>query len=156
MKKIFLATAVTAFCFSFLSAGCAKANDGESGGARMAAKEIYISVGGEKLKAELYDTAAAAALLELLEKGRLVYYADDYGGFEKVGDLGVSLPKSDVRVTSAPGDIFLYQGNKLCVFVGNNAYSYTKIGKITGVDEEFLRSFLKIGEGRVEITLSLD
>lgn len=61
----------------------------------------------------------------------------DYGGFEKVGDLGFNLTTNDTKLNAEVNDIMLYQGNKIVLFYGQNTYTYTKLGKIinnTGVD----------------------
>ena len=42
--------------------------------------------------------------------------AHEYGGFEKVGDLGFSLPREDTSITTKVGDIVLYQGNQISIF----------------------------------------
>ena len=53
-----------------------------------------------------------------------------YGDFEQVGDIGYEVPTSDERITTVPGDIVIYQSNKLVVFFGSNTWEYTKIGHI--------------------------
>ena len=48
-----------------------------------------------------------------LKKENITVNASEYGGFEKVGDLGFSLPTSDENIGTNPGDIVLYQGDKI-------------------------------------------
>ena len=81
--------------------------------------------------------------------------ADDYGGFEKVGSLGFSMPRSDERITTSSGDVMLYQGDNIVIFYGSNSWAYTPLGRIEGLDDAALESFLQAGGGEVKITLSL-
>ena len=75
----------------------------------------------------------------------------DYGGFEKVGPLGQSLPTSNSQTTTQSGDIVLYQGNQVVIFYGSNTWSYTRLGRIDNLSgwEEAL------GRGDVSVTFSL-
>ena len=77
------------------------------------------------------------------------------GGFEIWGALGFSLPTSDQQITAQPGDVILYNGSNICIFYGSNSWSYTRLGKIEGLSESELRSFLKAGESNISVTLSL-
>ena len=61
------------------------------------------------------------------ENGPLTLSLHEYGGFEKVGPLGQSLPTEDRQITTRSGDIVLYQGNQLVLFYGSNSWSYTKL-----------------------------
>lgn len=117
--------------------------------------EMYLTIGENKLKVALAKNEATAALITRLNEGDIVYYADDYGDFEKVGGLGFSLPRSDTQIVTAAGDVVLYQGNQLVLFYGNNSWSYTRIGKIEGYSVSELRTLLGAGQGRVKVTVSL-
>ncbi len=76
---------------------------------------------------------------------------DDYGGFEKVGLLGHTLPSSDTQITTVPGDVILYNGNQLTIHYGNNSWSYTRLAKIDDVTD--LQT--KLGTGTQTVVLSL-
>ncbi len=52
-------------------------------------EEIYVYLNGNRLALSLADNSSARALAELLKDKDLSYEADDFGGFEKVGDLGI-------------------------------------------------------------------
>ena len=54
-----------------------------------------------------------------------------------------------------PGDVILYNGSNICIFYGTNSWSYTRLGKIDGLSESELRTFLKAGESSITVTLSL-
>ena len=116
---------------------------------------MYITVNGKRAEVTLADNSATAELVKILKNSDIVYYADDYGGFEKVGNLGHTLPKSDTQITTEAGDIMLYLGNQIVIFYGSNSWSYTRLGKINGYSAEEIASLLGAGQGRVQITLSL-
>ena len=52
---------------------------------------MYIKIGEESAAMRLALSDAARELKDRLAEGDIVYTADDYGGFEKVGELGFSL-----------------------------------------------------------------
>lgn len=115
---------------------------------------MNLSVNGKTLKVNLADNAATKALIERLKEGTITYNAHDYGGFEKVGALGFSLPANDTYITTEPGDIMLYTSNQFCIFFDSNSWEYTPIGKIKGMTKQQLKD--AFGKGEVSITLSLD
>ena len=116
--------------------------------------KVLLKVGGNTMTATLTDNEATRELTKLLEQGDITIRMSDYGGFEKVGALPQSLPTSNTQITTAPGDIMLYQGNQMVIFYGSNSWSYTRLGKIDGATESNLRQFL--GNGDIVLTLSLE
>ena len=70
--------------------------------------QIRIIVGDDSFIVKLEDNESAAALRELLEDGDKTISASNYGGFEKVCQLGQTLPSNDVQTTTAAGDVMLY------------------------------------------------
>lgn len=117
---------------------------------------MNISINGKTLTAIMAANSSADALKELLEKGNLTFSASDYGGFEKVGDIGHDLPQNNEQISTEPGDIILYQGNAICLYFGKNSWSFTRLGKINYSSEKELREFLNAGEGSISVTLSLN
>ena len=75
-----------------------------------------------------------------------------YGGFEQVGSIGRTLPRSDAQTTTASGDIVLDSGNQLVVFYGSNSWAYTRLGHITDQTAAQMKALLAGGD--VTITLS--
>lgn len=120
-------------------------------GETMKTDTFYITVGGETFAADFADNVGAQGLAELLAQGPVTIQMRDYGGFEKVGALGQSLPSSNRQTTTQAGDIVLYQGDQIVLFYGSNAWSYTRLGRITDLSgwQEAL------GPGDVSVTLSL-
>lgn len=114
---------------------------------------MNLKVNNQTVKVNLTKNAATEALLTLLKNGPITYTANDYGGFEKVGALGFSLPSSDTDITTEAGDIMLYTNNQLCIFFDSNSWQYTRIGKIEGMTKDQLKN--TFGDGQVNITLSL-
>ena len=102
---------------------------------------MILKVDGRALQVEWEDNASVKALSKLA-KGTLEISAERYGGFEQVGEIGSSLPRSDKNMTSSPGDVFLYAGDKIVVFFGSNTYSYTKLGSIVGLGQDELKGIL--------------
>lgn len=115
---------------------------------------IYLQIGDKTLTATLVDNSATKALKESLAKNSITINMSDYGGFEKVGSLGVSFPTSNENITTESGDLILYQGNQLVIFYGSNSWSYTRLGKINDVTQSELKDIF--GSGNVTITLSIN
>lgn len=115
--------------------------------------ELFLIIKNTKISAKLEDNSSAQALAEKLAEGDITVEAHDYGNFEKVGELGFSLPTNDEQMTTESGDIILYQGDKLTVYYDENSWSFTKLGHIDMPQNE-LKALL--GDGDVSITLSLN
>ena len=146
MKHVLLFLAVV------LLTGCSK--DSEVMAQTMTQK-LYITIDGKTLSVELVDNAATQTLVTALQEGDITYEAHDYGGFEKVGALGRSLPTNDTQTTTQAGDIILYSGNQIVLFYGSNSWSYTRLGRMEYSSQAELESFLKAGQGNVTVKLSL-
>ena len=103
---------------------------------------IQLQVNGRTFAATLEQNNTARALAQRLQ---------NYGGFEKVGPLGESLPANDRQTTTHAGDIVLYQGDQIVLFYGSNSWSYTRLGRVndlTGWADA-------LGRGDVTVTFSL-
>ena len=118
-------------------------------------QKLYITIDGKTLSVELVDNAATQTLVAALQEGDITYEAHDYGGFEKVGALGRSLPTNDTQTTTQAGDVILYSGNQIVLFYGSNSWSYTRLGRMEYSSQAELESFLKAGQGNVMVKLSL-
>lgn len=114
--------------------------------------KMNITVNGRTLTATMADNSSARALTELLNEGDIVIDMSDYGDFEKVGDLGHTLPQNNEDITTQAGDLILYQGNKFVIYYGYNSWSLTRLGKIDNIGQDELKEIL--GEGNVTVTLS--
>jgi len=115
--------------------------------------DIKIKINDEAFDVKLENNSATQQLVKELEKGNITVNATEYGGFEKVGDLGLSLPATDENINTSPGDIVLYQGNQISLFYGSHSWSYTKLGKIENIDSNHLKEVL--GSGNATLILSL-
>ena len=114
---------------------------------------VYIKINNNVLNIELEDNSATIELKERLKKEDIIVNAHEYGGFEKVGDLGFSLTREDTNITTSAGDIVLYQGNQISLFYNSNSWSYTKLGKIQNISSSEFKNIL--GNGDVTITFTL-
>lgn len=148
MHKILLVAALSA-CGTVIVAGIAAANK-----AFYTKDAMNITVNNKTLTAKFADNSSAVAFKKLLEeKGSITIAMHDYGNFEKVGDLGTTLVRSDTRITTEPGDIILYMGNQITIYYDVNSYTFTRLGKIQNVTKAELKSIL--GSGNVSVTFSL-
>ncbi len=116
---------------------------------------MNITIDGMTKTATLVDNAATQALVAKLQEAPVNVTLNSSGDFEIWGALGFSLPTSNEQVNAQPGDIVLYNGSNICMFYGTNSWSYTRLGKIEGLSESDLRTFLKAGESNISVTLSL-
>lgn len=116
---------------------------------------IGVTAGGKTVTVKLEENEAAQELIRRLQEDEITCTVDDYGGFEKVGPLGINLPRNDARTNVRSGDIVLYSGNQIVLFYGNNSWSYTRLGRAEDISQDEWRNFLSAGAGEIEITLSL-
>jgi hypothetical protein len=119
------------------------------------AQKMYITIDGRTETVTLANNSATQALVAKLQEASVTVTLNSSGGFEIWGALGFSLPTSNEQVNAQPGDIVLYNGNNICIFYGTNSWNYTRLGKIDGLSESDLRTFLKAGESNISVTLSL-
>ena len=110
--------------------------------------------GGKTFTATLVDNSSTQALKEQLAKGNITVEMEDYANMEKVGSLGIRLPRNDKQTTTGPGDIILYQGHNLVIYYDTNSWSFTRLGKINNASQADLKAAL--GRGDVTVTLSLE
>ena len=115
--------------------------------------KIEIQIGNTVKTAELERNASTEELIEILKSGELKMSASNYGGFEKVCNIGQSISRDDSQITTKPGDIMLYNGNQLVIFYDSNSWAYTPIGHINESADE-LERFLSGSESEVIIRLA--
>lgn len=114
--------------------------------------KMQVEAGGSIFTATLEDNEAAAALVKMMEEEPVVIEMDDYSGFEKVGNLGTTLPASNRQMTTRAGDIVLYNRSQIVMFYGSNSWSYTKLAEVddlTGWEDA-------LGSGSVTVTFSVE
>ena len=116
--------------------------------------KIYITIGGQTQSATLVDNDATRELVAALQNAPITVTLND-NDFEIWGPLGRSLTTKNEQMNTQPGDIVLYNGSNICIFYANNSWSYTRLGKIEGLSESELRTFLKAGQSNISVTLSL-
>jgi len=115
---------------------------------------LVIEANGRTFHASLERNSSADAFIEKLNAGALEVELHDYGGFEKVGALPWSLERNDVRITTEPGDVILYQGNQITIYYDRNTWTFTRLAKIDSVTrEELLEAF---GDGNATVSFRLE
>ena len=145
MRQILSFLAVVLFCC------CSTDNEVK---AQTTMDKMYITIGGQTQSATLVDNEATRELVATLQSAPITITLND-NNFEIWGSLGRSLATNNEQMTAQPGDIVLYNGSNICIFYASNSWSYTRIGKIDGLSESELRTFLKAGESNISVTLSL-
>ena len=113
---------------------------------------MNITAGGKTITATLADNATAKELAEKLKAGAVTVQMKA-NGFEHYGALGFSLTGHIEQIEAVSGDIMLYNSNNICVFYGNNSWSYTPLGKVDSLSAEDLKAFF--GTGDISVTYSL-
>lgn len=116
---------------------------------------MYLYIGENRCEVTLERNRTADALVALLKQEDIVYTAEDYGGFEKVGVIGYTLPADDTRITAESGDVILYEGDRIVLFYGSNTWSYTRIGRIRGHTLAEYPALLGAGQGSIQVRMSL-
>ena len=115
---------------------------------------LCMKIGESTVSVDWEDNESVEALRALCREAPLTVSLSMYGGFEQVGPIGTSLPRSDVQTTTEAGDIVLYAGNQIVVFYGSNSWAYTRLGHIAGQSAADLAALL--GQGDVSLTLWLE
>jgi len=162
MKRLF-AFLMTVFLLA--STACANGNSKEtisSDKGELSDMKISIQItsdsGCHTLTATLADNSSATAFYQLLEKEPVTVNMNDYGNFEKVGSLGISLPRNDTQITTTAGDIILYQGNQITIYYDVNSWNFTHLGKVvsTGSTTTITQAELKKILGKGDVTAVFD
>lgn len=115
---------------------------------------LVIEANGKRFYATPEDNSSAAALIEKLSAGAVTLEMSDYGNFEKVGALPWELPRNDERITTKPGDVILYQGDRITLYYDENTWSFTRLAAIGNATREDLLAAL--GGGDVTVRFSLE
>ena len=131
-----------------------EANDNDSE-EPMQTNTLELTVEGSTFTATLEENSSTQALKERLAQGPLSIRMSDYGDMEKVGSLGISLPRNDRQTTTGPGDLILYQGDSFVIYYDTNSWNFTRLGRVDGVATREEMLDLLGGVGEITVTLSL-
>jgi len=102
---------------------------------------LGVIVGDSVFTIYTEDNSSTKAFIEEVNHGNVQIDMHDYGNFEKVGDLPWDLPTNDEEITTVPGDVILYQGNKITIYYDENTWNFTKLGHINATPEEIREAF---------------
>lgn len=114
---------------------------------------LKLDINGQEWIALLENNTSAQALVEKLKEGPISVSMEDYANFEKVGDLGFTLPTNDEDISTQAGDLILYQGRSFVIYYDTNHWRLTRLGRIEGASKENMKKVL--GSGSITVTLSL-
>jgi len=114
---------------------------------------INLKIWNAAFDVHLEENSATKALVEKLHEWDVIVKAHEYWWFEKVGNLGFDLPRTDKQITTEPGDLVLYQWNQISLFYNSNSRSYTKLWKVQMNSKEDLEKIL--WDWDVTLTFSL-
>ncbi len=115
---------------------------------------IKLLINNEKLDVSLVDNSTTRKLRDILKEQDIIIKAQDYGNFEKVGEINFELPTNDQKITTNYGDIVLYNGTLVSLFYNSNTWEYTRIGHIDNITQQELINIL--GKNDVLLTLKLE
>lgn len=79
-------------------------------------KTLYIYLNNVRLEVALLKNSSVTALMNYLANQDIIIKMNDYGKFEKVGNLNFKLPQNDSFIKATFGDIILYQGNYITIY----------------------------------------
>ncbi len=113
---------------------------------------MEMRIGDTAVTVAWEENESVTALRELVAQRPLIIRMSTYGGFEQVGPIGLSLPRSDRQTTTAPGDIMLYSGSQIVIFYGSNAWSYTRLGHVE-LSQKEMAALLSHGDVTLRLTL---
>lgn len=155
MSRLIMATILMLSAFATTVQAQQKVFNDNQNKTNMESNTIRLTIeGGRTFTATLVDNSSTQALKEQLAKGNITVEMEDYANMEKVGSLGIRLPRNDKQTTTGPGDIILYQGHNLVIYYDTNSWSFTRLGKINNASQADLKAAL--GKGDVRVTLSLE
>jgi len=120
---------------------------------RVVEKILSLAINGQSVSVQWEGNESVEALKELVKDKPLTIQMSMYGGFEQVGSLGTSLPRSDRQTKTISGDIVLYSGNQIVIFYGSNSWAYTRLGHITDKNASQMRELLTNGNTTITIEL---
>ena len=94
--------------------------------------DLILTIDGKKVDVIWEDNPSVDAI-KVLAKDTMTVRMERYGGFEQTGNMPKSVVKNDSWIDVGTGDIMLYRGVQISIFFDDNAYDYTKLGKISGM-----------------------
>ena len=116
---------------------------------------IYVYINDDVLTIKPAENSSAQAFIELLHAGDRTIEMHDYGSFEKVGEIGTSLPRNDEPITTEPGDVILYLGTEITIYYDVNHWNFTHLGKVQDKTQDELKAILHAGGENIRARFSL-
>lgn len=120
---------------------------------QMSQMNLVMTVNGVEVDVQWEKNDAVNDLISLSQNEEIVVNTTLYGGFEQVGVLPESLASKDTQMTAVSGDIMLYNSNQLVLFFGENSWSYTKLGHISGLSSDEITQMLNKDSAVVTVNI---
>ena len=114
---------------------------------------LVIEANGKTFYADLQKNPSADAFTALLNSGGITVDMQDDGNCEKTGALPWELVTSDEPIKARPGDVILYQGNRISICYDENSGEFTRLARIENVTKEKLLDVFGSGEAAVSFHL---
>lgn len=155
MKKILFITALATTMSVFGSCGRpaenpSPKNEIENSENPKNQSKMKITIGNHTFTATLSNTISAE---EFQKKLPLTLEMTDYGGFEKMVDIGKISSDDKIEKSVGLGDILLYSSKILVLqYAPNGGFPYTRIGKID--NPQGLKEAL--GSGKVSVKFEIE
>ena len=115
--------------------------------------DLIMTVDGKKVDVLWEDNPSVKAIKELAYDG-LTIDMKEYGNFEQTGSMPSSVVKDDSWIEVGAGDIVLYRGVQICLYFNDNAYDFTRLGKISNMADSEIKDMLDKDSVKVVLTLS--
>ena len=116
-------------------------NDAPDAGPEVSAMDLVLTVDGKRIGVEWEDNPSVNAV-KAFARDTLTVPMVRYGGFEQTGSMERSVVRNDTWTEVGPGDIVLYRGIQICLYFGDNAYDFTRLGRIVGMTESEIAEML--------------
>ena len=111
---------------------------------------MKLFIGETEVPVTWEKNESVTALQKLAGGDGLTVSMSMYGGFEQVGSIGQSLPRSDRQTKTSSGDIVLYSGDQIVIFYGSNSWAYTRLGHVD-LAEDKMRELLGNGDVTIRV-----
>lgn len=111
---------------------------------------MKLFIGETEVPVTWEKNESVTALQKLAGCDGLTVSMSMYGGFEQVGSIGQSLPRSDRQTKTSSGDIVLYSGDQIVIFYGSNSWEYTRLGHVE-LSRDKMRELLGNGDVTIRV-----
>ena len=116
-------------------------------------KKIVITVNDRELLVELENNSSSDYFYKRLQKESITINTKDSNTTEKSGTVPFDLPRNEKFIDVKPGDLVLYQSNKIKLYYETSKTNLTKLGHVTNMDAYDLRDLLGKGDAVMKFSI---